>query len=101
MNWFERTPPKQKNDLNNMLYWICINPSLAKLHHPDASKSSHSMDKFRLICSSYEVLKNERTRADYLLEKNGHDWDKKGSSRFNDVRSDYTKAKREATKQSE
>jgi DnaJ-class molecular chaperone len=84
-----------------MLYCICINHSLAKLHHPDASKSSHSMDKFRLICSSYEVLKNERTRADYLLEKNGHDWDKKGSNKFNDVRSDYAKAKREATKQSE
>ena len=82
-------------------YNTCINRSLAKKHHPDASKDSDSLDKFRLICSSYEVLKNERTRADYLLNKNGHDWEHKVSpSRYNNVRSEYTKTQRESSKQS-
>lgn len=47
------------------------------------------------------MLKNERSRADYLLNKNGHDWEHKVSpSRYNNVRSEYTKAQRESSKQS-
>eukprot|EP00596_Hydrurales_sp_CCMP1899_P005993 CAMPEP_0119043816 /NCGR_PEP_ID=MMETSP1177-20130426/26133_1 /TAXON_ID=2985 /ORGANISM="Ochromonas sp, Strain CCMP1899" /LENGTH=208 /DNA_ID=CAMNT_0007012771 /DNA_START=108 /DNA_END=734 /DNA_ORIENTATION=+ len=65
---------------------------LAKLYHPDADKETASVDRFRLISASYEILKDERSREDYLSLKNGNEWEKQKNVRYNDVKSDFERA---------
>jgi DnaJ-class molecular chaperone len=82
-------------------FWFFLYYRLAKIHHPDASNGADTIDRFRLICSSYEILKDEQLRADYLLQKNGHSWERKGTSQYNNAQSDFQRAQRVANKQSE
>ena len=72
---------------------------LAKEYHPDANKLPGSAEKFKVICTSYEILKNNETRAKYLLEKGyggGDDEWKRGHhqrrNNYNDVRADFDRA---------
>jgi DnaJ-class molecular chaperone len=69
---------------------------LAKEHHPDANKNPGSAERFRLIAASYEVLKNDETRAQYLIEKNGvamgEEWNRARRNNYNDVRGDFDRA---------
>lgn len=37
----------------------------AKMYHPDVCKDKDAEQKFKLICSAYEVLKDEKTRKEY------------------------------------
>jgi DnaJ-class molecular chaperone len=59
-----------------------------------------SIDQFRLICESYEILKNDDTRTQYLLDKNGHNWEGNKINRYNDVRSDFERAAQKERKYS-
>ena len=48
------------------------------------------------------MLKNENLRADYLLNKNGHSWERKGANRYNDVNADFrSSAQKAAGRESE
>ena len=69
---------------------------LAKAYHPDANKNPGAAERFRLIAASYEVLKNEDTRAKYLLERNGvamdAEWNRARRTNYTDVRGDFDRA---------
>jgi curved DNA-binding protein CbpA len=72
---------------------------LAKEHHPDANKLPGAAEKFKLICTSYEILKNEEKRAKYILEKGygggEEEWNRgyqQHRTNYNDVRADFDRA---------
>ena len=72
---------------------------LAKEYHPDANKAPGAAERFRLIAASYEVLKDNEKRANYLLEKNGvatgEEWHRRDGRRranYSDVRGDFDRA---------
>jgi hypothetical protein len=65
---------------------------LAKIYHPDAQNGTASVDRFRLISASYEILNNERSREEYLSLKNGNEWERVKNVRYNNVKSDFERA---------
>ena len=73
---------------------------LAKISHPDVNKLPGAAEKFKLICTSYEILKNEETRAKYILEKGygggDEEWNRGNQQQYrtnyNDVRADFDRA---------
>jgi hypothetical protein len=72
---------------------------LAKEYHPDANKAPGAAERFRLIAASYEVLKDNEKRANYLMEKNGvatgEEWlrrDGRRRNNYSDVSGDFNRA---------
>ncbi|MDK2819927.1 MAG: DnaJ domain-containing protein [Mycoplasmataceae bacterium] len=65
----------------------------AKMYHPDVCKDKDAEQKFKLVCSAYEVLKDERRRKDYdeYISSNSNDSFKgefasdSNSSKFNNL----------------